>query len=111
MSAAVIDWQSSNTTTLKKEKKKKHLHKADSKLANTVAAGLAQRVVMLPGSRFCASARFSSFPDVGAPPCWPATASHSLHSASNHSCYQYENSEKKVLGDTEERKTQSEVCT
>lgn len=42
------------------------------------------------------------FPDVGAPPCWPAAASHSLGPASSHSCSQSGDPPK-----AEERKPQS----
>lgn len=45
------------------------------KSQNTVAAELAQRVLMLLSSGLCVSASFPPFPDVGAPPCSPATAS------------------------------------
>lgn len=88
-----------------------YLHKADSELAHTAAAGLAQRVFMLLGSRLRVSASFPSFPDVRAPPHWPAAASHSLNPANNHSCYQSEDSQKKVSDNPDERKTQSEDST
>ncbi|CAB1437931.1 unnamed protein product [Pleuronectes platessa] len=58
------------------------------------------------GSRLCASASFPSFPDVGAPPCWPAAASHSMNPANSHSCNQSEHSQKKVSDNPDERKTQ-----
>lgn len=72
-------WFSANPTTLAPETF--YLYEANSKLANTVMAGLAQRVFMLLGSCLCASASFLSFPDVEAPPHWPAAASHSLNPA------------------------------
>jgi len=66
---------------------------------------------MLLGSCLCASARFPSFPDVGAPPCWPAAASYSLSPANSHSCYQSVNPYRKLSAGQDERKTQSEDST
>lgn len=66
---------------------------------------------MLLGSCLRVSASVLSFPDVGAPPRWPAAASHSLNPANNHSCYQSEDSRKKVSDGSDERKTQSEDST
>lgn len=75
------------------------------KLANRV--GLAQRGPSCCCALACVSASFPSFPDVGAPPRWPAAASHSSEAANSHSCYQSEDSHKEVCIDgPHKRKTQ-----